>query len=322
MTLPIARDFMSEGIRINTILPGIFNTPLLAGLPEKAQESLAAAVPFPKRLGHPAGIRRPRHADARERLFQRRDRAARRRHPHAAALSGAKAERDGRLAYRRDRRVRALRGRRARRGAADRGRQRVRRAVGPGHDGRRSKACASPSSPRHGAGHRLPPGQVNYRANIDVLKRCGVTDVLAISAVGSLREELAPGRLRRGRPVHRPHRRARAQLLRRRPRRPCRAGRSGLPAPGRTARPAPRETAGARSHRGGCYVAIEGPQFSTRAESELYRQWGADVIGMTAMPEARLAREAELPYALLGMVTDYDCWREGEARSRPRRSSR
>src|SRR4029077_5199551 len=71
--------------------------------------------------------------------------------------------------------------------------------------------------------------------------------------------------------------------------------------------------AGVRAHRGGCYVAIEGPQFSTRAESQLYRQWGADVIGMTAMPEARLAREAELPYAVLGMVTDYDAWREEEA---------
>ena len=165
---------------------------------------------------------------------------------------------------------------------------------------------------RHGAGHRIPPGSVNFRANIDALKRCGVTDVLALSAIGSLRDELAPG-----------HFVAVDQFIDRT------AGRAGsFFGPGLVAHVSladpvcPRlagyaaeaaRGAGAEVHEGGCYVAIEGPQFSTRAESLLYRQWGADVIGMTAMPEARLAREAELPYALLGMVTDYDCWREEEA---------
>ena len=165
---------------------------------------------------------------------------------------------------------------------------------------------------RHGAGHRLPPDQVNYRANIDVLKRCGVTDVLAISAVGSLREEMAPGDFV-----------AVDQFIDRTSGRERSFFGPGLVAHVALADPVcerlsdraagAARAAGVRAHRGGCYVAIDGPQFSTRAESELYRQWGADVIGMTAMPEARLAREAELPYALLGMVTDYDCWREGDA---------
>lgn len=164
---------------------------------------------------------------------------------------------------------------------------------------------------RHGAGHRLPPSAINYRANIDVLKRCGVTDVLAISAIGSLREELAPG-----------HFVVPDQFIDR----TCGRERSffgaGVTAHVGLADPvcprlagfaaAAAKAAKTKVHRGGCYVAIEGPQFSTRAESELYRQWGADVIGMTAMPEARLAREAELPYAMLAMVTDYDCWRAGE----------
>jgi 5'-methylthioadenosine phosphorylase len=165
---------------------------------------------------------------------------------------------------------------------------------------------------RHGAGHRIPPGAVNYRANIDVLKRCGVSDVLALSAIGSLREGLAPA-----------HFVAVDQFIDRT------AGRAqsffgpGLVAHVSLADPVcPRlsglavtaaRAAGGLVHQGGCYVAIEGPQFSTRAESALYRNWGADVIGMTAMPEARLAREAELPYALLGMVTDYDAWRESAA---------
>lgn len=163
--------------------------------------------------------------------------------------------------------------------------------------------------PRHGEGHRLPPGGVNYRANIDVLKRCGVTDILAISAIGSLREELAPG-----------HFVAVDQLIDRTNGRSGSFFGDGLVAHVGLADPTcPRlsglaadaaEAAGGMVHRGGCYMAIEGPQFSTRAESRMYREWGADVIGMTAMPEARLAREAELPYALLAMVTDYDCWRE------------
>ncbi|MBD3729031.1 MAG: S-methyl-5'-thioadenosine phosphorylase [Sphingomonadales bacterium] len=162
---------------------------------------------------------------------------------------------------------------------------------------------------RHGKGHELTPSAVNYRANIDVLKRCGVTDLLALSAIGSLREEMAPG-----------HFVAVDQLIDRTMGRERSFFGPGCVAHVSLADPVcPRlsgaaadaaEKAGVKVHRGGTYVAIEGPQFSTRAESHMYRQWGADVIGMTAMPEARLAREAELPYALLAMVTDYDCWRE------------
>jgi 5'-methylthioadenosine phosphorylase len=165
---------------------------------------------------------------------------------------------------------------------------------------------------RHGTGHRLPPDAVNYRANIDVLKRCGVTDVLALSAIGSLREELAPGDFV-----------AVDELIDRTAGRQNSFFGPGLVAHVSLADPfcpdlsglaaAAVQEAGARVHRGACYVAIEGPQFSTRRESRLYRHWGADVIGMTAMPEARLAREAELPYAVLGMVTDYDSWREDES---------
>lgn len=169
---------------------------------------------------------------------------------------------------------------------------------------------------RHGAGHRLSPDTVNYRANIDVMKRCGVTDLLAISAIGSLREEMAPGSFV-----------AVDQFIDRTNRGlGGRAGSffgEGLVAHVALADPVcsrlaalvadAAEAAGAVVHRGGTYVAIEGPQFSTRAESRMYRAWGGDVIGMTGMPEARLAREAELPYALLAMVTDYDSWRDGEA---------
>jgi 5'-methylthioadenosine phosphorylase len=165
---------------------------------------------------------------------------------------------------------------------------------------------------RHGAGHRIPPSGINYRANIDVLKRCGVTDVLAISAIGSLREELAPGQFV-----------AVDQFIDRTFGRENSFFGEGLVAHVSMADPVcPRLSklaadaavaAGATVHRGGCYVAIDGPQFSTRAESCMFREWGADVIGMTALPEARLAREAELPYALLAMVTDYDAWRESEA---------
>lgn len=164
---------------------------------------------------------------------------------------------------------------------------------------------------RHGAGHRLSPGTVNYRANIDVLKRCGVSDVVAISAIGSLQEELAPGSFV-----------AVDQMIDRTVAREGSFFGEGVVAHVGLADPVcPRlsklvgdaaEAIGATVHRGGCYVAIEGPQFSTRAESRMYRAWGADVIGMTGMPEARLAREAELPYAMLAMVTDYDCWRESD----------
>jgi 5'-methylthioadenosine phosphorylase len=165
--------------------------------------------------------------------------------------------------------------------------------------------------PRHGEGHTLSPSKVNYRANIDALKRCGVTDVLAISAIGSLKEELAPGVFV-----------AADQFIDRTLGRERSFFGQGIVAHVGLADPVcPRlakfaldaaKKAGAQVHRGGTYVAIEGPQFSTRAESHLYRRWGADVIGMTALPEARLAREAELPYALLGMVTDYDAWRDAE----------
>jgi 5'-methylthioadenosine phosphorylase len=166
--------------------------------------------------------------------------------------------------------------------------------------------------PRHGRGHRLPPGEVNHRANVDALKRAGCTDLVAISAIGSLHEELPPGRFV-----------VVDQFIDRTVARPSSFFGPGLVAHVSMADPVcPRlsglvadaaEAAGAEVARGGCYVAIEGPQFSSRAESRAYRSWGGDVIGMTAMPEAKLAREAELPYALIGMVTDYDCWREGEA---------
>jgi len=166
--------------------------------------------------------------------------------------------------------------------------------------------------PRHGRGHVLGPSQLNYRANIDAVKRMGVTDVISVSAVGSLREEMAPGDIV-----------VVDQFIDRTFARSTSFFGEGLVAHVSMADPVcPRlssqvaeaaQAAGANVHRGGTYLAIEGPQFSTRAESLLYQQWGAHVIGMTAMPEAKLAREAELPYALVGLVTDYDCWRQGEA---------
>ena len=165
--------------------------------------------------------------------------------------------------------------------------------------------------PRHGRGHRIAPSQVDARANVDALKRAGCTDLIAISAVGSLREELAPGMFvladqfvdrtfARDSSFFGPGLVAHVSMAD-----PVCARLSSLAA-------GAAEAAGAEVARTATYVAIEGPQFSTRAESELYRAWGCDIIGMTAMPEARLAREAELPYALVGMVTDYDCWRAGE----------
>ena len=161
--------------------------------------------------------------------------------------------------------------------------------------------------PRHGRGHALSPTSVNYRANIDALKRAGCTDVLSISAVGSLKEVYAPG-----------HFVAVDQFIDRTFAREKSFFGPGCVAHVSVAEPicerlsglavSAAKAAGATVHQGGTYIAIEGPQFSTRAESELYRQWGCDVIGMTNMPEAKLAREAELPYATLAMVTDYDCW--------------
>src|SRR5690349_13810639 len=166
--------------------------------------------------------------------------------------------------------------------------------------------------PRHGRGHRYAPHRINYRANMFALKQLGAGQVLSVSAVGSLKESIHPGdfvlvdqfidrtRARKGTffddfdmvahvgfgdPIDRAL---------------CEATASAV-----------RET-GAPLHLGGTYVCMEGPQFSTRAESELYRSWGASVIGMTNLPEAKLAREAELPYATLAMATDYDCWHVSE----------
>ena len=164
--------------------------------------------------------------------------------------------------------------------------------------------------PRHGRGHRLPPTDVNARANIDALKRAGCTDILAVSAVGSLREELPPGRFvvvdqfidrtfARDKSFFGPGLVAHVSMAD-----PVCSRLSAFAA-------AAAEAAGADVARGATYLAMEGPQFSTRAESKMYRASGCDVIGMTGMPEAKLAREAELPYALVGMVTDYDCWRGG-----------
>ncbi len=165
--------------------------------------------------------------------------------------------------------------------------------------------------PRHGRGHKLSPSDIDYRANVDALKRAGVTDLVSVSACGSLKKKYKPGDfVLPDQFIDRTHGRpqsffgeglvAHVSLAD-----PVCARLSGLLADAAQA-------AGASVHRGGCYLAMQGPQFSTRAESRLYRQWGADVIGMTAMPEARLAREAELPYALIGMVTDYDAWRDGD----------
>ncbi|HEX3755622.1 MAG TPA: S-methyl-5'-thioadenosine phosphorylase [Rhizomicrobium sp.] len=163
--------------------------------------------------------------------------------------------------------------------------------------------------PRHGRGHVQTPTSINYRANIDVLKRIGVTDVISVSACGSLKEELPPGTfLMADQFIDRTFARAKSFFG------------PGFVAHVPMAHPVCPRLSGALtlaareqkiSHdEGGSYICIEGPQFSTRAESELYRSWGCSVIGMTAMPEAKLAREAELPYAIVAMVTDYDCWHE------------
>lgn len=165
--------------------------------------------------------------------------------------------------------------------------------------------------PRHGRGHPLIPGEINYRANIDALKRAGCTDILAISAVGSLSEQLPPGNFA-----------VVEQFIDNTKGRASSYFGNGFAAHVSMADPVcPRlsalaakavKRAGGKVSEGVTYLAMEGPQFSTRAESRLYCQWGAQVIGMTGMPEAKLAREAELPYALLAMVTDWDSWREGE----------
>src|SRR5437016_3824614 len=164
--------------------------------------------------------------------------------------------------------------------------------------------------PRHGRGHELPPSAINFRANIDALKRCGVTDIVSLSAVGSLRQDLAPGdfvaidqfidrTFAREKSFFGPGCVAHVSMAH-----PV-CGRIG----DAVAAAAPR--VGIAVKRGGTYLVMEGPQFSSLAESELYRSWRCDLIGMTNMPEAKLAREAEICYATIAMVTDYDCWHPG-----------
>jgi len=166
--------------------------------------------------------------------------------------------------------------------------------------------------PRHGRGHRIPPHRINYRANIYAMKLAGVREIVSISAVGSLREEIRPGDfVIVDQFVDRTHARAATffdgpivahvsmadpvcRRLRHRLIRACEAEEIPL-------------------HTQGTYLVMQGPQFSSRAESQLYRTWGMDVIGMTNMPEAKLAREAEICYATVAMCTDYDCWHEHEA---------
>jgi 5'-methylthioadenosine phosphorylase len=164
--------------------------------------------------------------------------------------------------------------------------------------------------PRHGRGHRLPPSGINFRANIDALKRCGVTEIVSLSAVGSLREDLAPGDfVLVDQFIDRTFAREKSFFGT-----GCVAHVSmAHPVCGRLgdALDAAGGRAGIAVKRGGTYVVMEGPQFSTLAESNLYRGWGCDVIGMTNMPEAKLAREAEICYATVAMVTDYDCWHPG-----------
>jgi len=174
--------------------------------------------------------------------------------------------------------------------------------------------------PRHGRGHRIPPHAINYRANICALKKAGATAVLSISATGSMKEEICPGDLV-----------VIDQLIDLTKRRVSTFFDADVAAHVAFAEPICPVLAKAlhqaasdvvealddgvtppQVHQGGTYVCMEGPQFSTRAESLVYRSWGVDLIGMTNMPEAKLAREAELPYATLALATDYDCWRESE----------
>ena len=164
--------------------------------------------------------------------------------------------------------------------------------------------------PRHGRGHPTTPSDLNYRANIDAMKRAGCTDILSLSAVGSLREDLPPG-----------HFVIVDQFIDRSFARAKTFFESGCVAHVSMAHPvcprigdaveASARKLGLPVTRGGTYLVMEGPQFSTKAESLLYRQWGCSVIGMTNMPEAKLAREAEICYATVAMVTDFDCWHEG-----------
>jgi len=161
--------------------------------------------------------------------------------------------------------------------------------------------------PRHGRGHKIPPSEINYRANIDALKRAGVTEIISVSAVGSLKENLKPGMfVIIDQFIDRTFARSKSFFS------------SGLVAHVSMANPVcfrlgshlenVAQSLGIKVTRGGTYIAMEGPQFSSIAESDLYRSWGCDVVGMTNMPEAKLAREAEICYVSIAMVTDYDCW--------------
>ena len=165
--------------------------------------------------------------------------------------------------------------------------------------------------PRHGRGHRIAPHRINYRANVLALKIAGAEQILSVSAVGSMKENIHPGDMI-----------VVDQFVdRTRHRTDTFFDDDGVVAHVEFAEPIDAQLAssltdaakraGATVHEGGIYLCMEGPQFSTRAESHLYRSWGVSVIGMTNLPEARLAREAELPYATLAMATDYDCWHEG-----------
>jgi len=165
--------------------------------------------------------------------------------------------------------------------------------------------------PRHGIGHRIPPSEINYRANIFAMKKIGVERIVSISAVGSMKEEIAPG-----------HIVLPDQFIDRTYRRNNTFFTNGIVGHVSLAEPIcpdlqgivyqANKIAGATVHKGGTYVCIEGPQFSTRAESLLYRQWGVDVIGMTNVTEAKLAREAGICYVTIALSTDYDCWRVEE----------
>jgi 5'-methylthioadenosine phosphorylase len=163
--------------------------------------------------------------------------------------------------------------------------------------------------PRHGRGHRISPSEVNYRANIDAMKRAGVTDIISVSACGSLKEELPPGHFVLADDyIDRTFARDKSFFT------------TGCVAHVAFGEPVSRrlvdcleealKEVGIDYTRGGTYLCMEGPQFSTKAESNLYRSWGCSVIGMTNMPEAKLAREAEMGYATVAMVTDFDCWHE------------
>jgi 5'-methylthioadenosine phosphorylase len=162
---------------------------------------------------------------------------------------------------------------------------------------------------RHGLGHKLSPSAINYQANIDCLKQCGVTDIISLSAVGSLKESLNPGTFV-----------IVDQFIDRTVNRKKSFFNEGIVAHVPMSEPTSKELMllskkilgrlNISSVFGGTYLAMEGPQFSTKAESNLYRQWGCDVIGMTNIPEAKLAREAEIRYCSISMVTDYDCWHQ------------